>query len=130
RRRHFFQGRRIRGSELEDITWVRPDGYEMTDSEWNTRFTRTFGMRLGGDAILEWDDQGRRVSDDTFLLLFNADTSLVMFTLPRASRPIDWTIVLSTDDPSLLEGAWSLPAGSEVPLAGRSIVVLKRSEGE
>jgi isoamylase len=35
RRRHFFQGRRIRGSELEDITWLRPDGEEMTEEEWN-----------------------------------------------------------------------------------------------
>ena len=60
-RRHFFQGRRIRGSELEDITWLRPDGEEMTEEEWNTGFTRCFGMRLGGDAMLEWDEHGERV---------------------------------------------------------------------
>ena len=130
RRRHFFQGRRIRGSELEDITWLRPDGNEMTESEWNTRFTRSFGMRLGGDAILEWDEHGRRVSDDTFLLLFNADTSALKFTLPRASRPIVWTVVLSTDDPQIQEGAWSLPEAGEVLVAGRSVLVLKRGEGQ
>src|SRR5690606_10853684 len=83
-RRHFFQGRRIRGSELEDLTWLRPDGHEMTEDEWNSGFTRCFGMRLGGDAMLEWDERGERVTDDTFLLLFNADSLNISFTLPRA----------------------------------------------
>jgi glycogen operon protein len=129
RRRHFFQGRRIRGSELEDITWFRPDGREMTESEWNTRFTRSFGMRLGGDAILEWDEQGKRLADDTFLLLFNADVEPMSFTLPMAAQEIVWKIVLTTDDPHVLEDAWSVPAGSEIPLAGRSITVLKRGKG-
>jgi glycogen operon protein len=128
RRRHFFQGRRIRGSELEDITWLRPDGLEMTESQWNTRFTRCFGMRLGGDAILEWDEQARRVSDDTFLILFNSDAEAIDFTLPSAARPILWTVVLDTNDPRVLEGAWSRPAGSSVPLPGRSVLVLKRGE--
>src|SRR5690606_1700904 len=130
RRRHFFQGRRLRGSELEDITWLRPDGEEMTDSEWNTQFTRTFGMRLGGDAILEWDDHGRRITDDTFLILFNADPQAVSFRLPPARRPISWEIVLTTEDPRVQEGAWSRSAGEQVALAGRSVMVLKRIEGK
>ena len=130
RRRHFFQGRRIRGSELEDITWLRPDGHEMTESEWNTRFTRSFGMRLGGDAILEWDEHGRRVTDDTFLILFNADANPVKFTMPSATRKIVWSLVLSTDAPRLQEGAWTARAGAEISLAGRSVVVLKRGEAE
>ncbi|HEX6926043.1 MAG TPA: glycogen debranching protein GlgX [Longimicrobiaceae bacterium] len=130
RRRHFFQGRRLRGSELEDITWLRPDGEEMTESEWNTQFTRTFGMRLGGDAILEWDDHGRRITDDTFLILFNADPQAVSFRLPPARRPISWEIVLTTEDPRVQEGAWSRSAGEQVALAGRSVMVLKRIEGK
>src|SRR6185295_1682576 len=46
RRRRFFQGRRIRGSEVKDIAWFNPDGKEMTDEEWNQGFVRTLGMRL------------------------------------------------------------------------------------
>ncbi|HET6312495.1 MAG TPA: glycogen debranching protein GlgX, partial [Chloroflexia bacterium] len=56
-RRKFFQGRRIRGSEVEDLTWFRPDGQEMTEAEWGSHTTRCFGMRLGGDAMMEWDDR-------------------------------------------------------------------------
>jgi isoamylase len=129
-RRHFFQGRRIRGSELEDLTWLRPDGIEMTEDEWNTHFTRCFGMLLGGDAMLEWDEHGERVTDDTFLLLFNADTSTIPFTLPRRSPTVRWRLVLSTSDASLQWGEREYPGATQIDLEGRSVTVLCRYLGE
>jgi isoamylase len=125
-RRHFFQGRRIRGSELEDITWLRPDGEEMTEEQWNSGFTRCFGMRLGGDAMLEWDEQGERVVDSTFLLLFNADVSEIPFTLPLSKPGVAWESVLTTSDPAVQQGAHVWPGGTEMPLEGRSVTVLRR----
>jgi isoamylase len=125
-RRHFFQGRRIRGSELEDITWFRPDGREMTESEWTAPDTRCFGMRLGGDAMLEWGERGQRVTGDTFLLLFNANPGSVGFTLPRARPEVTWTVVLSTSDPALEEGERVVRGGAKFPLEGRSVAVLRR----
>jgi isoamylase len=130
RRRNFFQGRRIRGSELEDITWFRPDGGEMTDEEWNSHFVRCFGMRLGGDAMIEWDDQGERVTDDSFLLLLNADSGPIPFTLPQASAGIRWEVVLDTNAPAPEDQPRIFPAGAIVPLAARSTVVLCRLQGE
>ena len=35
RRRQFFYGRHIRGSEVKDLAWFRPDGMEMTEEDWN-----------------------------------------------------------------------------------------------
>jgi len=125
-RRHFFQGRRIRGSELEDITWFRPDGGEMTEEEWNSGFTRCFGMRLGGDAMLEWDEHGERVIDDTFLLLFNGDPSTILFRLARSKPDVRWEMVLSTADPSLARGSIAWDGGTELPLVGRSVTILRR----
>ncbi|MEX2571541.1 MAG: glycogen debranching protein GlgX [Gemmatimonadota bacterium] len=125
-RRHFFQGRRIRGSELEDITWLRPDGEEMTEDEWNSGFTRCFGMRLGGDAMLEWDEKGERVVDDTFLLLFNGDASTIPFTLPAQNGAISWELVLTTVDASRAQGSDVWDGGTELPLEGRSVTILRR----
>ncbi len=126
RRRHFFQGRRIRGSQLEDITWLRPDGKEMTEGEWNSGFTACFGMRLGGDAMLEWDDHGERVLDDTFLILFNGAPSDQPFTLPTATTPVSWEFVLDTVDDAKGEASESWPAGETLSLMARSVTVLKR----
>jgi glycogen operon protein len=126
-RRHFFQGRRIRGSELEDITWLRPDGYEMTEGEWNGGGTRCFGMRLGGDAMLEWDDRGERVLDDTFLLIFNGGTETSTFTLPNSLAGASWETVISTADPFPAQPPQNLPGGGGCQVEGRSVTVLRRA---
>ena len=34
RRRHFFRGALIEGSKRKDVTWLRPDGKELTDADW------------------------------------------------------------------------------------------------
>jgi len=126
-RRHFFQGRRIRGSELEDITWLRPDGHEMTEGEWNSGNTRCFGMRLGGDAMLEWDERGERVVDDTFLLIFNGGVETSVFVVPNSTAGVSWEVVLTTSDPSPTPPPAEVPGGSEYQVEGRSVTVLRRT---
>ena len=72
-RRRFFQGRRIKGANVKDICWLRPDGEEMTRQGMATfYFARCLGLLLHGDAIEEQDERGRKIHDDTFLLLLNA----------------------------------------------------------
>jgi isoamylase len=129
RRRNFFQGRRIRGSELEDITWFRPDGEEMTDEEWRSPHVRAFGMRLGGDAMREWDERGERVLDATFLLLFNADRGAVEFVLPAATPGVRWWTVVDTAEPGDEEDRDAIPGGDPVWLPPRSVLVLRRENG-
>src|SRR5690606_5065650 len=72
RRRKFFQGRPIHGSEIHDISWLRPDGTAMTDTEWEADWRRSIAVRLGGDALGELDRNGDPVTDNNLLLLFNA----------------------------------------------------------
>jgi glycogen operon protein len=129
RRRHFFQGRRIRGSELEDLMWFRPDGETMSESDWNEPSTHAFAMRLGGDAMLEWDEQGRRVVDSTLLLLFNSSPESVVFTMPRAAPEVAWALVLTTSHPELEEGAFHVLGGEQITIENRSILILERMEG-
>ncbi|HET6229719.1 MAG TPA: glycogen debranching protein GlgX [Longimicrobiaceae bacterium] len=125
RRRRFFKGREIRGSEVKDITWLRPDGREMTDQEWNSGFVKCFGMALGGDAIEEFDDQGRQVRDDSFLLLLNSDGAAMSFTIPASRTEDEWVIVFDTNQPELEEDARVVADGEELHIEGRSMVVLR-----
>ena len=48
RRQRFFQGRPIRGSSIDDIAWLRPDGQQMTDEDWNAGHARTIAIFLNG----------------------------------------------------------------------------------
>ena len=60
-RPRFFQGRKIRGSQVEDLAWFRPDGAPMTDLEWEEGWARAIAMRLGGKALEEVDAEGNRL---------------------------------------------------------------------
>jgi glycogen operon protein len=134
RRRHFFQGRRIRGSEVKDLAWFRPDGKEMNDEDWNNPETRCFGLRLAGDAIEELDARGNRIVDDTLLILLNAYHEAIPFTLPAHRRKVRWEVVMDTNDSQFGKTTHrAMRGGDTYDLKARSLALLrlpKPSEGE
>lgn len=95
RRRQFFQGRPIRGSEVKDVAWLEPSGSEMPDDAWDSGFVRCLGMLLAGNQINELDERGKRVEGDTLLLLLNAHHEPIPFTLPRPAEGW-WDLVFDT----------------------------------
>lgn len=123
-RRRFFQGRKIQGSEVKDLSWFRSDGKEMTGDEWDKGF-RSLGLRLAGDAIEEMDARGRPIVGDTFLLLLNAYHESVPFVLPAHKRGVRWEPVIDTavslnpKRPRLYKG------GESYDLKDRSVAVLR-----
>ena len=60
------------GEPLPDIVWLTPDGDEMPPEDWDSGFGRSIGVFLNGDGIRGRDQRGQRITDDSFLLLFNA----------------------------------------------------------
>jgi len=126
RRRHFFQGRRIRGSEVKDLVWFRPDGKEMSDEDWGNSESRCFGLRLAGDAIEEVDDRGNRIVDDTLLILLNAHHEAVPFVLPAHRRKVRWQVLLDTTEAAAGKGSHrSMRGGEAYDLKGRSLALLR-----
>jgi isoamylase len=98
RRRRFFAGDAKHGgkSELGDILWFKPDASEMDEADWNSGFARSVMVFLNGDAIPELDAVGRPITDDHFLLLFNAHTEPIRFTMPAAEFGQNWLVRLDT----------------------------------
>ncbi|HWA97775.1 MAG TPA: glycogen debranching protein GlgX [Pirellulales bacterium] len=97
-RRRFFHGQAIEGEGAPDISWLNPDGSEMTADAWNSGFVRCLGVQLCGDHI-DVDDRGEEINGDTMLLLFNADHgNTIAFTLPPAGEDSNWELLLDTAD--------------------------------
>ncbi len=127
RRQRFFQGRPIRGTSLEDIAWLRPDGAPMSGPDWDTG-TQTLMIYLNGRGIPDRDELGRQVIDDSFLLLFNAHHEDLEFTLPDEAYGQGWQSELDTADPLLADERRRYPQpGSTIEVVARSILVLRRS---
>ncbi len=126
RRRRFFQGRRIRGMEVKDLYWLRPDGKEMTDEDWAQGYVRCLGVRLAGDAMEEKDSKGRPLLDETFLVLLNAHHEPRPFTLPAHKRGVRWQPVFDTASYDTNGKPVTLfRGGDQYDLEARSLAVLR-----
>ncbi|HEY5704415.1 MAG TPA: glycogen debranching protein GlgX [Terrimicrobiaceae bacterium] len=127
RRPKFFQGRPIRGLGIKDIMWLNPSGKEMSDDEWSTGYARSIGLLLSGQTMDIRDSRGELITDDTFVMFFNAHHEGLRFRLPkiRNSRA-SWELVLDTARESgFLEAKAHYPATGAVELVERSLVVLR-----
>ena len=76
----------------------------MTDADWKTGYAKAMGVFLNGDAITEPDPRGEPVRDETFLLLFSADSQPARFTLPAEDFGHTWEVVLDTGAAAHSEG--------------------------
>ncbi|HEV8581309.1 MAG TPA: glycogen debranching protein GlgX [Thermoanaerobaculia bacterium] len=125
RRRRWFLGTPIHGEGVRDIGWFRPDGELMGHEDWQKGFAKSLGMFLNGEAIPNLDDRGERIVDDSFYVLFNAHHEPVAFRLPALPEWGErWVKVLDTADGDREE---VFAAGGEVPVGGRTVVVLQRA---
>ncbi len=129
RRPKFFQGRRIRGSEIRDVMWFNPGGNEMTDDEWNSPFVRCLGMLLSGDTIDVQTFEGEPIRDNSFLLLINAHHEPLQFVLP-GQKKVEWQLLLDT---ASVDGFCREPqnfvSGDEVEIPERATMLLKLITG-
>jgi len=126
RRRHFFQGRKIRGSEIKDITWFSPEGHEMDDAEWHNDAVHCMGMRLAGDAIQERDQFGEAIKGETLLILMNAHAEPRPFVLPAYRKDVRWQMLINTAETKNIRDKPPIKGGSAYLLAGFSLVLFKR----
>ncbi len=124
-RRKFFQGRKIRGSDVKDIMWLRADGGEMTDEEWESGWMHALGMLVGGEAVGEVDENGEPLRDETLLLLLNGHHEPVEFTLPMYGEVGRWEVVLNTSAPDGSASASVLAQAEHSRLLARSLVLLR-----
>ena len=143
RRRRFFNGLpvRRRGAEgLPDISWFRPDGSEMSDEDWESGFGRSVAVYLNGLGIPGLDPRGQRITDDSFVLCFNAHDEPIDFTLPPEEFGQRWMPVVDTTDldttdldttglEATAEQRRPVAAGATVRVGGRAMVVLQAAPG-
>ncbi len=129
RRPKFFQGRRIRGSEIKDVMWFNPGGNEMNEEEWSSPFVRTLAMLLSGDTIDVLTFEGEPIRDKTFLLLINAHHETIAFVLPGQEH-LEWRLVIDTaDENSFVESTQTYCSGDDFEVEGRATKLLELTAG-
>ena len=132
RRRKFFQDRtidpatpqrQIDGRDEKDITWLRPDGGEMTPEEWNAGWVRCIGFQLNGRTLDDVNHVGEPIRDETFLVLFNPHHEPIKFYMPPRTGTA-WELLLDSRLPE--DGAHPvIAAGEAYELIPRSTALLR-----
>ncbi|HDP88497.1 MAG TPA: glycogen debranching enzyme GlgX [Thioalkalivibrio sp.] len=126
RRRRWFQGQPIHGSEVTDIAWFTVAGERMAEEHWGEDYAKSLGVFLNGESIPAPDCQGRRIVDDSFYLIFNAHHEPLEFTLPDGVWGGRWVRELDTVE-GWGKGDEAFDAKAVLQVAARSIVVLRHA---
>jgi glycogen operon protein len=127
RRKRFFTGSSVRvsdgteGDRLNDIVWLHLDGRPMDDDDWDGG-AQAIGMYLNGHGIAGKGPRGETVTDDHFLLYFNADGPATI-TLPPEEYAAAWDVVVNTGGNA--DQATTCKAGSTFDIETRSLLVLR-----
>ncbi|MFP4643387.1 MAG: glycogen debranching protein GlgX [Spirochaetales bacterium] len=126
-RNRYFHGTVIPGTEVKDVTWLRPDGEEMTESDWADPYAQAMAIRISGEAgLIHLTEHGEQESDDTFMLLINASHLSVEFVLPEEDAGTCWEPMIDTweTDGMPSDDAPGCFSGSVGP---RSMVLLRQT---
>jgi glycogen operon protein len=127
RRRRWFEGRSVTGSDRDDIAWYNTDGSLMSDDAWRRGYAKSLAIYLNGKGIPTTDERGARVIDDSFLVLFNAHSEPVHFTMPDDLANLEWEVMLY----SAMGLGEALPSDSPETgdVEGWSVVLLRKRNG-
>jgi isoamylase len=128
RRQKFFRGEGHGG--MQDVDWMSADGSPMTDEDWNTGHLLALMFFLNGQAIPTPDERGRRVTDDSFLVLLNASGDNVTFTMPGEEYGKSWKVEVDTDHPAATthNRGREMTMGETLELVPRSLLLLRRMD--
>ena len=127
-RRRWFQGRAIHDSGERDIGWFTPDGEEMTEEHWQVGFAKSLLVLFNGKALPDPDSRGERVTDSSFLVLFNAHYEAIAFTLPEVAWGTEWTKLLDTAQGGWIEDEHPVLANTQIVVEGRALALLVQME--
>ena len=125
RRRRWFQGLPVQGSEMHDLAWYLPDGKELSDENWDHDFAKSLGVYLNGNRIRCVDYNGHRIVDDSFYIIFNAHHEALDYILPNDECGAGWQKVADTSDGFVGLNEETFKPGSTISVQDRSIIVLK-----
>jgi isoamylase len=125
RQAEFFDGRTT-PTGRPDLIWLRPDGAEMTEDDWDDPERVTLGMWIDGSHSQSRTREGELLTDHSWLLLLHAGAEPAEVVLPGPEFGVSFepTLDSTTEDgePAQVE---PLPAKASLTLPERSLLLLK-----
>ncbi|GGJ86241.1 glycogen debranching protein GlgX [Pseudomonas matsuisoli] len=122
RRGRFLVGAYNEELGVKDVTWLAPDGNEMSIEQWEDPNGRCLGMLMDGRA----QPTGIRKagSDVTLLMIVNSHYDVVNFSLPEVPEGSHWVCLVDTNQADISEEE-TFEFGHEYAVTGRSLLLFE-----
>ncbi len=126
-RQHFFHGRHIDADSIKDITWLTPEGQEMSDLDWLIPQRRCLGFHLNGKLKAGSVAAAEGQPEHDFIVLLNAAEWAQPFRLPKAAFGERWKVIIDTALARPQPDERQIGAGEILELSARSLALLLES---
>ncbi len=126
-RQRWLTGRSISEGGCPDVVWCTSAGTPMTDQHWTDGGLKSVMVFLNGCAIAGGGQRGERITDDSFLLLFNAHDHPVDFTVAASVPDARWRVLFDTRKSRPRASRRRFVSGERLRVEPRSVVILANS---
>jgi len=121
RRNRFLTGQVIGDKGLKDVTWLSPEGIEMTESDWSLPYARCLGAKLYGMT-----NSGTQTEEELWIAILNGHHGPITFKLPEPQLQGRWQVIFDTAALAAIETLDTTYLKTlEYPLQARSFVLLR-----
>lgn len=121
----FFHGHKIKGTDTRDLVWYLPNGKEISYENWENEELRFFGLIMTLEDTIEKNESLGTVLENSFMLLLNASSETIEFTIPNNNIMNSWVVILDTSCNSLNSEASRFYAGETYKMIDKSLALFK-----
>jgi glycogen operon protein len=92
----FFHGHYINGSNYRDLTWYMSDGNKFSHENWENSELRSLALVMACEKKGKVSKNEKTVLDNTLMILLNASSETIEFTIPESNISTTWEVLIDT----------------------------------
>lgn len=124
-RNRFFHGGEIPGTNVKDVSWLRPDGEEIQEKDWHRHEDTAFACLLHGEAgLTHLTARGEPEPDQSFLVVFNPSTEAIEFVLPALASDGPWRLLADTASGGFVNNGSNYGPGDRIRAEPHALILL------
>ena len=126
----FFHGHFINGDNYKDLAWYMSNGKEFTHEDWQIYELNAFALITAHEDQAKTKESKRIILDNTLMILLNATSKTVEFTIPPNNISTNWEVLVDTSSNNFNKEILQFTIGDKYKMVDKSLALLKPATNE